>query len=449
MNDRKQITAIVALGTAALFILASAVMLGNSYNMSSIGSTDEQSRIIAETNKSNDTEAETEIIYSDEMSGEPLFISSENTDETLIETDEVETDAEQAVGVDDNTSSAVNTFDSEKNDTTETAVSDGDNDINVVTNDDSKATAEEQLISLLDNGAPLRWARKNDGSGEFVKVYPELSFAYYDIESGTTIEYNADTIRYAASLIKAPYIYSVLCEIEQFEKNKHDFDADGNPLYDKNGSPLFEGKHPNYDDDGNIIYLGGEEKYNFGEKWVYDSSSMYEGGSSKISEEEDGFELTWLELIDYALLYSDNIAFAQLKARFGYECFYEKMTEIGITDENLPEMYLSADDCVKFMLKLYDYLESGSELAENMKECMINSKHPEMISDNYESCDVVHKYGWDLGAFHDMAIIYDEHPYIIVLMTDYEDGGEEPLGYFADVTDAVKAIHAEKYYAGQ
>ena len=44
-----------------------------------------------------------------------------------------------------------------------------------------------------------------------------------------------------------------------------------------------------------------------------------------------------------------------------------------------------------------------------------------------------------------MALILDEHPYIIVIMTDYEDGGEEPTAFIGDVTELVKQIHAEKY----
>lgn len=39
--------------------------------------------------------------------------------------------------------------------------------------------------------------------------------------------------------------------------------------------------------DGNIIYHDGEEKYDLGEKWVYDSAAMLEEGSGEIMEKED------------------------------------------------------------------------------------------------------------------------------------------------------------------
>jgi hypothetical protein len=41
-----------------------------------------------------------------------------------------------------------------------------------------------------------------------------------------------------------------------------------------------------------------------------------------------------------------------------------------------------------------------------------------------------------------MAIIYDEHPYLLVIMTDYEDGGATAARFFADVVSMTKVIHA-------
>lgn len=390
MKDKKQITIILLLGALAVGVLASAVVLGNAYN--------------------NSQAQENETEYAAVMENyEPDTISAEHETETE-ETSEAETEAEPE------------TIAEETEPETETEPEDTAEADETTPETDENKTPTEKLMSLFENGAPLRWARAAEESDEFVKVYPELSFAYYDIDSGEEIKYNSGEIRYSASLIKAPYIYSVLCEIEEFEKNKKEFD-----------------------EDGNIIYLEGEEKYDLSEKWVYNFATMLEEGSGEIMEKEDGFELTWKELIDYALLYSDNIAFAQLRQRFGYKYFYEKMAEIGVTGVNRDFMSLSADDCVKFLITLNEYFESGSEYAEHMKDCMTRSKHLEMICAHYDEGEAAHKYGWDIGVFHDMALILDEHPYIIVIMTDYEDGGKEPTDFIGDVTELVKQIHAEKY----
>lgn len=390
MKDKKQITIISLLGALAVGILAAAVVLGNAYNSSQ--------------SQQNETEYIAEPEYTAVMETyEPETIAAEPETETE-DAPKIETESETSAAQADETELET------KDEAEERA------------EPDENTTPTEKLMSLLETDAPLKWARASESSDEFVKVYPELSFVYYDIDSGDEIKYNSNEIRYSASLIKAPYIYSVLCEIEEFEKNKKEFD-----------------------EDGNIIYLDGEEKYDLSEKWVYNSATMMEEGSGEIMEKEDGFELTWAELIDYALLYSDNIAFAQLRQRFGYSYFYEKMAEIGVTGVNRDFMDLSADDCVRFLIKLNEYFESGSEYAEHMRDCMTKSKHLEMICAHYEEGGAAHKYGWDIGAFHDMAVVLDEHPYIIVIMTDYEDGGEEPTDFIGDVTELVKQIHAEKY----
>lgn len=305
----------------------------------------------------------------------------------------------------------------------------------------------ERLAWLFEKNAPLKWAlSENIGENgeaveEFVKVYPKLAYYYKDISTGNVVTYNADEIMYSASLIKAPYIFAILEEIDSFEKNKHDFDSAGNALYDENGEPLFEGQHPNYDENGKLIYNAGEEKYNLDVVWTYEPTSMYELGSGEIINMPAGTELTWRELVEYTLLYSDNVAFAQLRERFGYSSFYTKVAELGIKGVPTGFMNLSANDCAIFLEEIYKYFETGTENALLMKDCMIRSQHTVMISVHYPSGTVAHKYGWDIGAFHDMAIIYDDEPYLLVILTDYDDGGKDALSFIGDTVAITKEIH--------
>ncbi len=382
MKNTNQLTPIIVLMLLAVAILASAVILGSYFNKNP-DEADDLPNITEESKPPEESESESETKTESES-------ESESQSETESEF-ESETESES-----DSESDLTNTY-------------------------------EEQLYLLLEENAPLRWSLDSDTDGEatspvYVKVYPELSFAYYDILSGESITYKSDEIRYSASLIKALYIYSVYREIDEFEAKEHEFD-----------------------EDGNIIYLEGEEKYNLSEKWVYDSRTMYTEGSGEIMNMEDGFELTWAELFDYSLLYSDNIAFAELRKRFGYTSFYKFVAEMGIKGTSEDFMNLSADDCVIFLRELYEYFESESKNAQRMKECMVKSKHLELIASQYEEGICAHKYGWDIGAFHDIALILEPQPYIIVIMTDYEDGGKEPTGFVKDIVNLVKSHHAEMY----
>ncbi len=377
MNERKHIITIIIFAIVGVVILAVAVGAGHVYMNNTVETYEETMTAVekvAETSVASDTET-ADIL--------------EKTDETEIIVLE------------------------------ETVEADSYENREII--EEEMNNIKEKLISLLENDAPLKWAKSDVNPNEFVKVYPELSFAYYDIDSGESITYESERVRYSASLIKALYIYSVLSEIEGFENSA------------------------TRDENGDIVYDSITKKYDLNEKWIYNSAIMLAEGSGEIMNEQDGFELKWSELIDYALLYSDNVAFAQLRERFGYTYFYKQMADIGVHGIESGFMNLSVDDCVLFLRKLDDYFLSGSAYANHMKDCMTRSKHLEMICANYDEGMAAHKYGWDIGAFHDMAIVFDEHPYIIVIMTDYEDGGEEPIQFIADVTSFVKEYHALKY----
>ena len=66
-----------------------------------------------------------------------------------------------------------------------------------------------------------------------------------------------------------------------------------------------------------------------------------------------------------------------------------------------------------------------------------------MIADYYPDISVPHKYGWDIDSFCDAAIVYDEHPYILVILTDYSDGNYDPevLKYYEIVVKNTKDLH--------
>ncbi|MGN1346661.1 MAG: serine hydrolase [Eubacteriales bacterium] len=281
----------------------------------------------------------------------------------------------------------------------------------------------DRLWYLLQYGAPERWYEVAGEAGEYYLAYPKIiAYGYYDLTSGEQIGYHADNVYYSASLIKAPYIYSVLREISDFEKTKTE-----------------------RDEDGRIVYLPGEEKYNLDEVWTYDAATMLEEGSGEIQEMPDGTQMTWRELFEYTLLYSDNVAFAQIRERFGMTSFWNLVDELELAGPPTGFMNLSVSDCLKFLRELYAFFETDDPYAQFMKENMMKSKHTVMICASFEPGTVPHKYGWDKDAYHDMAILYDEHPYVLVLMTDLHDGEKQDNDYIHALVETTKEIHAAKY----
>jgi len=276
----------------------------------------------------------------------------------------------------------------------------------------------DKLMNLLRYGAPQRWF--SNGAGGYYLDNPNfIAYGYYDLTTGETIGYNNDRVYYSASLIKAPYIYSVLLEISEFEKTAE------------------------RDADGNIVYGEGEEKYNLDEMWTFDPATMMEEGSGELQTKPAGTQMTWRELFAYVLLYSDNVAWNQLMDRFGFGTFYSLVGQLGIQGTASDFMNLSVDDCIKFMREIYKFFETGDPYALFMKENMMKSKHDVMICASYPEDTVPHKYGWDTDSYHDMAIIYDERPYILVFMSDMHDGSDADNAYIKEIVGLTKAIHAE------
>ncbi len=275
----------------------------------------------------------------------------------------------------------------------------------------------DKLMNLLRYGAPQRWF--SDGAGGYYLGNPNfIAYGYYDLTTGETIGYNNQIVYYSASLIKAPYIYSVLLEISEFEKNAR------------------------RDEAGNILYGEGEEKYNLDELWTFDPATMMEAGSGELQSKPAGTQMTWRELFAYVLLYSDNVAWNQIMDRFGFGTFYSLVGQLGIQGTASDFMNLSVDDCIKFMREIYKFFETGDPYARFMKENMMKSKHDVMICASYPDDTVPHKYGWDTDSYHDMAIIYDERPYILVFMSDMHDGSDADNAYIKEIVGLTKQIHA-------
>lgn len=303
----------------------------------------------------------------------------------------------------------------------------------------------ELLEILTSESRPQRVQVETDADGEETgeKTYSPsvVSFCYTDLTTGYTFSYNGDKIMYTASLIKAPYIYAVLKSVEDFEYKKMNFAEDGSPLYAEDGSPLFEGSHPNLNEDGSIKYLAGEEKFDLSRVWTYNSKTMYEKGSGEIQKKKDGFQLTYLELAEYALKYSDNIAFAQFKKAFGVDEYNALTKELEISGASKGFMQLSAKDCAKFLTKIHEFCESGGKYGTSMKNALSKTAHEVLIPAAVSPTPCIHKYGWDKGAYHDMGIIYDTHPFSLVIMTDLDTYSGENNAFIHKITKLVLEMH--------
>ncbi len=237
---------------------------------------------------------------------------------------------------------------------------------------------------------------------------PTVTFFYLDLESGASMSHLGDKTLFSASLIKQPFILWALKTIEA-EEAKPDFEQ----------GVIF---------DVNRIFT--YQKENFRQ------------GSGIIQKSEYGTEYSYLELLRLSITKSDNVAFYQLRKTYGVKGFYEYCESLGVKSPQRSLYNLSAAECAIFLRETYEYFESGSKYSQLLKEWMLGTNHRIMLPYALKS-PVANKYGWDIEAYHDMGVVFHEHPYVLVIMTGLDNGTGTDNTFIRNIAKKVEAVHNE------
>lgn len=104
---------------------------------------------------------------------------------------------------------------------------------------------------------------------------------------------------------------------------------------------------------------------------------------------------------------------------FLWELGFHAADSCAITMEEGIEGVMSIEDAGILMNALYEYFDTDTELARQLRACFLDAGHTALYIP--VGVEAAKKYGsWD-AAFHDMAIVYAAHPYILCCMTDQGD----------------------------
>ncbi len=244
------------------------------------------------------------------------------------------------------------------------------------------------------------------GSGTDSDIYNELynilrskgvdaSYLYYDPQSGVSMEYNADERFSAGSIIKAVYARSIL-----------------------DGTVDLDAKYPMTEDMLNSPY-------------------------ELINGQPVGTEFTVRELIEAAVMQSDNTAYKMLYNYIGYDKFNAYAASLGLPQRMTDENYwfrLTARETAIYFKDIYNFI-SQHKNGELMEQCMTNAQYREMFASALPDKTVAEKYGYlpqeDYYTLGDSAIISGEDDYILVMY--WRNTGEnvdtEAFGEVAALTD--------------
>ncbi len=277
------------------------------------------------------------------------------------------------------------------------------------------AEKQEEIIGWLNTAIPTyKTEPETDENGielnEPEEYTPNVSFFYMDLTNGYTMEYNADRVFYTASVIKEPYILWVLNEIEKKEADN-------------------VAKGTKYDVESLFVYT--EDKF--------------KSGSGIIQKEKFGTEFSYLDLLRLTITYSDNVAFAELRNIYGRSGFNEFSEKIGVKNPQKSLFSATAREMGAYLKETYSYFESNTKYADMLKNWMQSTNHRIMIPSAVQPLKAANKYGWDLGAYHDMAIVFHENPYLLVVMTELENGSKADNAFIRELVNKINSAHSGIY----
>ncbi len=246
---------------------------------------------------------------------------------------------------------------------------------------------------------------------------PALALYYEDITTGYSYAFQADRVFDSASLIKAPFALSILQAATEEAEYRSKL------LQTKKEEDL------------------PEAVYDLNKVYIYHKDTDFRTGSGTIVKGEDGAKYTYLELFRYLLRYSDNVAFYQIKQRFGTNLLFSmvRQKEWKSMYDSLSNM--SAADGGRIMKEIYAFCNKNGPYAALLRGGLIGSAHQLLTVSAYYGKTVAHKYGWAAGAYHDMAIVYGTYPFVVSVMSNYDMGGKEVNDYLVSLLQCVGALH--------
>ncbi len=320
----------------------------------------------------------------------------------------------------------------------------------------------KKLDGKDESGNPVwKWVKSEDVKKEFVQnaekesggtepdenawknqeniIYPKISFYYEDINNGWSLGVSPDETYDAASVIKAPYILSVLRTIARDEQKFRDRMKAENKqieLIDKDGDGTPESE--------NIIFS--DPSYDISEEITYNKETMFKSGSGKIQSMDDGTVFKVKDFFEYTLLYSDNIAYQQLRKRYGYSTMTALASELGTKSLLKGGNSMSARDAGTLFKEIYRFVQNDEEFdnasyGNLMKNAMLQGNHTVIIPAGVSPSRAMHKYGWDTGAYHDAAVVLDENPYVLAVFSDLDVGGDDVNLFLRGIVKRVNTIH--------
>lgn len=174
--------------------------------------------------------------------------------------------------------------------------------------------------------------------------------------------------------------------------------------------------------------------------------SYYDPGSGILKKNTPGKSYSVAKLMDYVLRYSDNIAYKMLYYRYGLSGFMAHLKTLGVNFSTYNGYgYCTATEMAAMLFDVAMY--EGATLGL-IKNAGCNASYNVQFGAELKEYQVLQKYGVIKPTnlmYHDIAIVYAPHPYIIVMYTNINYDSSEKNVPFRTVGRLVEEINSLLY----
>lgn len=225
-----------------------------------------------------------------------------------------------------------------------------------------------------------------------------VSIYFEELNNSYTLTTNADTSRYAASIIKL-YAASYILDNAR---------------------------------NGNI---------NLNDTITYTSNYASIAGL-KLSTRTVGEEITLSDLIDYSISVSDNGAYRMLSNYIGVNTLkeYAKNTlDVNLTITESDRFgNLNVTDTNKLLNHIFKFIQTDDEYTDLLVNAMNNTYYNGL---NFDDKTFLHKYGYYGSYFNNVGIYNTKNPYLISIFTLYGDPDQGALSKVNEISKQIYNIY--------
>lgn len=270
--------------------------------------------------------------------------------------------------------------------------------INSIMNSYSNSRSVKQVNA---QGYKLSSSRSSQLYNALNSLGGDAGYILYDIDSGSTVAYNANTYFGTASTVKMPYLLYCFRQME-----------DGSP-----------------DLDTVLTY----------------QPSDYNGGSSWIKYQPFYTKYTIRRVIELIGDYSDNCGYYMMQDKFGYDGYNNFIKSLGCTPSvNSWQRwgYVSACDSAREWNNMWDYFKKGKyrTFAKQVFSTSCAANIRDQLGNRYT---VYEKSGWTDSLYNETALVSAKHPYIVICLSNRTSAQR-----MRNVAEISESIHNDmwKYY---